>query len=76
MVENEVEAVLIGTNFLNHGKLTVNLIPVTPEGEEIPEDMDIEEPEELLNQRLDFVVNIEGASDLPSNFCKDVYVEY
>ena len=41
------------------------------------EDLYIEEPEELLERgRLDFAVEIEKATDLPVNFCKDVYVEY
>ncbi len=33
-------------------------------------------PEDLLNRRIDYVVSIERARDLPSNFCKDVFVEY
>lgn len=44
--------------------------------EEIDEDLIPEKPEDLLEKRIDFVVEIMGAQDLPENFCKDVYVEY
>ena len=30
----------------------------------------------LYSGPIDFLVNILGAKDLPSNFCKDVFVEY
>jgi len=76
LIDNPVETVLIAPNYSNHGSLSVNIIPVTPEGEELPEDMEVECPEELLDQRLDFVVHIEKIMNLPSDFCKDVYVEY
>ena len=53
------------------------MIPVDAEGNEELADDDLPEtPEDLLNRRIDYVVSIEGASDLPSNFCKDVFVEY
>lgn len=31
---------------------------------------------DLVNQRIDFVIHINKATDLPPDFCKDVYVEY
>lgn len=61
MIDNPIQIVLIGTNFMNHGKLHVNLLPVDQNGvyDEDDEDMFIDEPEELLGRRLDFVVDIE-----------------
>ena len=29
-----------------------------------------------MNRQIDYIVSIERATDLPSNFCKDVFVEY
>jgi hypothetical protein len=53
------------------------MIPVDQEGnEDIPEDDLPDQPEDLLDRRIDFVVNITHAKDLPSNFSKDVFVEY
>ena len=52
-------------------------MPVDQDGhEELPDDDLPESPEELLSRRIDFVVCIERATDLPSNFCRDVFVEY
>jgi len=55
----------------------VNIIPVDADGNEEIDENDIpDSPEDLLNRRIDFVVSIERARDLPSNFCRDVFVEY
>ena len=59
------------------GKLDVNVIPTDEEGEpDIPEEKVPEDPSELIGQRIDFVVEINKAMDLPDNFCKDVFCEY
>jgi hypothetical protein len=59
------------------GKLEVNIIPVDQDGEsELPEDMIPEEPEDLEGQRIDFIIEIKQAIDLPSNFCRDVFCHY
>lgn len=59
------------------GKLEVNIIPVDQDGEsELPEDMIPDEPEDLEGQRIDFLIDIKQATDLPDNFCRDVYCEY
>lgn len=70
---------LIGTTFKVHGQLDVNIVPVGPEGEAIEDMADElipEEPEELLDQSLNYVVQINKALSLPDNFCRDPYVEY
>ena len=77
LIDNPVQIELIGTNYENHGKLEVNIVPVDATGnEEIPDEELPETPEDLLNRRIDFQVHIKQAKDLPSNFCKDVFVEY
>lgn len=35
-----------------------------------------DEPEDLINTRIDYVVQIDQAVDLPKNFCRDTFVEY
>ena len=77
LIDNPITVNLIGSNYENHGQLDVNIIPVDADGNEDLDENDIpDSPEDLLNRRIDFVVSIERARDLPSNFCKDVFVEY
>jgi len=77
LIDNPVQIELIGTNYENHGKLDVNIVPVDENGNEDILDEDVpDQPEDMLNRRIDFLVQISQAKDLPSNFCKDVFVEY
>lgn len=77
LIDNPCEIEVIGTNFENHGKLLVNIIPVDENGSQDFADEDLpEEPEDLMNRPLNFVVEIEKAIQLPMDFCKDTYVEY
>lgn len=53
------------------------MVPIDSDGNDDLADDDLpDSPEDLLNRRIDFYVQIKGAKDLPSNFCKDVFVEY
>ena len=77
LMDNPTEINLIGQNYEHHGQLAVDVVPVTPEGsDEIPFEDVPDAPEDLLNRRIDYLVCIRNAKDLPSNFCKDVFVEY
>ena len=79
MIDNPSEIVLIGTNYLNHGSLKVNIVPTDQYGnfDEDDEDLYVDSPEEMIQRgRLDFAVEIDRAQNLPANFCKNVYVEY
>lgn len=77
LMDNPTEINLIGQNYEHHGQLAVDVIPVTPEGsDEIPFEDVPDAPEDLLNRRIDYLVCITSARDLPSNLCKDVFVEY
>ena len=66
---------LIGSTFEVHGKLELNILPVNPDG---TEDLDFipDEPSDLIDQRIDFVVQIDKAYELPEDLCRDIYVEY
>ena len=77
MIDNPASMSIIGSNSQVSGKLEVNIEPVDEDGlSEIPDEMIPENPMELVNQRIDFNIIISKVSELPSNFCKDVYVEY
>lgn len=59
LIDNPVSIELIGTNYENHGKLEVNVIPVDPDGNDELADDDLpESPEDMLNRRIDFLVQI------------------
>ena len=59
------------------GKLEINVIPVDVDGEsEVPDDMIPDDPTDLIGQRMDFIVQISKAIELPPDFCQDVYCEY
>ena len=53
------------------------MIPIDQDGNtDIDEEMLPDAPEDLLNRRIDFLISIVRAKNLPSNFNKDVFVEY
>ena len=59
MIDNPYEIVLIGTNYMNHGSLSVNVMPTDQDGnwDEDDEDLYVDSPEELLTRgRLDYCV--------------------
>jgi len=59
------------------GKLEINILPVDIDGEsEVPDDFIPEQPEDLIGNRIDFIVQITKAIDLPEDFCKNVFCEY
>lgn len=75
LIDNPASVNLIGSTYEVHGKLEVNIIPVNPDG---TEDLEFvpDEPSELHDQRIDFIVKIDKALELPEDLCRDVYVEY
>jgi len=76
LIDNPATVNLIGSTFEVHGKLELNITPVNPDG--TSEDLDFipDEPSDLIDQRIDFVVDIIKAYDLPEDLCRDIYVEY
>jgi len=75
-IDNPATINLIGTTFEVHGKLDVNIIPVNPDGTDEELELIPDEPSDLIDQRIDFMVQIDKATDLPEDLCRDVYVEY
>ncbi len=75
LIDNPATVNLIGSTFEVHGKLQLNIIPVNPDG---TEDLEFipDEPNDLIDQRIDFVVQISKALELPEDLCRDIYVEY
>ena len=59
------------------GKLKCGYWPVNYDGsEDLPDELLVEEPEELLGKEIFFRVDIESGQGLPNDTCKDVFVEY
>ena len=77
LINNPAQVNLVATSFEFCGKLDLDIIPVDPDGsEDLPDELIPNEPEDLIDQRLDFIVKIDGAKDLPQNFCRDIFAEY
>lgn len=78
LIDNPHTVSLIGSDQKGLvGKLEVNILPTDETGWEEPsEDIIPNQPEDLIGKRIDFVVIIEKAMDLPDNFWRDVYWEY
>lgn len=77
LMDNPTSVSIVSSTSQICGKLEINVSPVDTDGEsEVPEDNFPDDPMDLLGQRIDFVVEIKKAIDLPADFCKDVYCEY
>lgn len=77
LMDNPIEVNLIGTSYAVTGKIEVNLVPTDPTGtDEPPEELITDNPDDLIDNRLDFLVQITRCKDLPEDLCRDVYVEY
>jgi hypothetical protein len=76
LIDNPATVNLIGSTFEVHGKLELNITPVNPDGTSEELDFIPDEPTDLIDQRIDFVVEIIKAYDLPEDLCRDIYVEY
>ena len=59
------------------GKMHMNIVPCDETGNEDLNEEDLpDEPDAILKKRLDFKVKIDKLTDLPEDFCSDVYCEY
>jgi len=75
LIDNPAELSLVGDTG-ECGTIMVNLMPLDENGEQLGDKADyIEDPQELLERRIDFSMNIDYAK-LPENFCQDTYCEY
>jgi hypothetical protein len=59
-------------------KLEVNIVPCDSTGDPdgISEEMFTDNPDDLKGHRLDFIVEISHATDVPQDACKDLFVQY
>ena len=77
IIDNPSVISIIGRTSEVAGKLEANIIPVDTNGiDEYPEELISDEPMDLVGNRLDFIVEITKAFELPEDFCKDVMCEY
>lgn len=85
VMENDQKIKILNTagagNEAQQGILEPAYWPVTAQGmqcddEDFPEDLQIEDAQELLNKELYFRVDIKKATGLPAELCKDCYVVY
>ena len=79
MVENSMDAKILsseGTQGMR-GYLNLAYWPCAPNGvDEIDDDMIVDDPSELLGRDVHFRVEINHATDMPSDLCKNVFVTY
>lgn len=77
LLDNPSTTSIISSTFEVFGKLNLNVIPVDPDGnEDLADEMIPDEQEDLLERRIDFIVKIDNAENLPLDFCRDVYCQY
>lgn len=77
LIDNPFEIILVGSSENTVGKLDVNIIPTDESGwRDPPEEIITDNPEDLINGRIDFVVTVNWAIELPKTFCTDVFCEY
>ena len=77
LLDNPRKVPIVAPNNDIHGEIHLNVIPCDPDGNtELDEEMMTDNPEDLLNHQLDFKVKIEKLSNLPENFCRNIFCEY
>ena len=77
LLDNEVEAPIISQSSEVVGQLALNVVPCDENGDsELDEENEPLDPQELLSQPLNFKVKISHASNLPEDFCRNIYCEY
>ena len=55
----------------------MNVLPCEENGnEELDEDNISDNPEDLIGNQIDFKVIIENITNLPEDFCRNIYCEY
>lgn len=77
LLDNPRRVPIIAPNNDVYGEIHMNVIPCDETGnEDLDEEQLPDEPEALLNERLDFKVKIEKLTNLPEDFCRNIYCEY
>ena len=78
LLDNPHEAQIMGQDIPgNVGKIHLNIIPTDENGsKEIPEEMEPEEPEDLLGKRVHFDICVDSIKGLPKEASNNVFVKY
>ena len=77
LMDNPRKIPIVATNNKIYGQLEINVVPCTEDGnEELDEETLTDDPMDLLNNTLDFKVKISQISNLPEDFCRNIYCEY
>lgn len=76
-MDNPREIPISSTSGKIYGQLHINVVPCDASGnEDLDDDQLNDEPSELLSQPLDFKVYIDKITDLPEDFCNNIFCEY
>ena len=77
LMDNPRKIPIIATNSKVYGQLSINVVPCAEDGNEsLDEDEISDEPEALIGNSLDFKVKIENVTNLPEDFCRNIFCEY
>ena len=77
LMDNPRKIPIVASNHQIYGQIDINVVPCDEAGdEELDEDILTDDPMDLLNQTLDFKVKIHQISNLPEDFCRNIYCEY
>ena len=79
MLNNPTACKIMNTNATSDlGTLECDVQPTdeTGDADDCPEELMVEEPNELLGKRIDFNIMVKKANNLPEMLCKDTYVKY
>lgn len=76
-MDNPRKVPIVATNNRIYGQVDVNVVPCDENGDEdLDEEQLVDDPKDLINQSLDFKVKITQISNLPEDFCRDIFCEY
>lgn len=77
LLDNPRTVPIVAPNSDVYGEIHLNVVPCGPDGnEELDEEQMTDNPEDLLNERLDFKVKIDQLTNLPEDFCRNIFCEY
>lgn len=77
LIDNPRSIPIVATSNQMYGMIHLNVVPCEPDGnEEINEDLLTDDPKDMINQTLDFKIKVSHITDLPEDFCSNVYCEY
>lgn len=77
LMDNPRKIPIIATNNQVYGQVSINVVPCDEEGnEDLDEDELSDDPQALIGNPLDFKVKIDNVTNLPEDFCRNIFCEY